>query len=112
MSLSDSAPSTGSMSNTNSGTNSAADSRVAPIVSANSLTSTKASGTGASVVNGLTPGMPGAPGSAVVDFKTHEVTQMPGLVNRWNDFDPLEEVVLGIADGACFPPMEPGCQSE
>lgn len=34
------------------------------------------------------------------------------LVNRWNDFDPLEEVVLGIADDACFPPLEPACQSE
>lgn len=34
------------------------------------------------------------------------------IVNRWNDFDPLEEVVLGIADDACFPPMEPACQSE
>ena len=34
------------------------------------------------------------------------------VVNRWNDFDPLEEVVLGIADDACFPPMEPACQSE
>lgn len=34
------------------------------------------------------------------------------IVNRWNDFDPLEEVVLGIADGACFPPLEPACQSE
>jgi len=33
-------------------------------------------------------------------------------VNRWNDFDPLEEVVLGIADGACFPPIEPACRSE
>jgi len=34
------------------------------------------------------------------------------IVNRWNDFDPLEEVVLGIADGACFPPNEPACQNE
>jgi glycine amidinotransferase len=34
------------------------------------------------------------------------------LVWRWNDFDPLEEVMVGIADGACFPPLEPGCQSE
>ncbi|CAD7970495.1 unnamed protein product [Amoebophrya sp. A120] len=34
------------------------------------------------------------------------------IVNRWNDFDPLEEVILGIADDACFPPMEPACQSE
>jgi glycine amidinotransferase len=34
------------------------------------------------------------------------------LVWRWNDFDPLEEVVVGIADNACFPPLEPACQSE
>ena len=34
------------------------------------------------------------------------------IVNRWNDFDPLEEVIVGIADGACFPPPEPSCQSE
>ncbi|EER01785.1 hypothetical protein Pmar_PMAR015527 [Perkinsus marinus ATCC 50983] len=34
------------------------------------------------------------------------------LVNRWNDFDPLEEVVVGIADGSCFPPHEPACESE
>eukprot|EP00921_Rhytidocystis_pertsovi_P007953 GHVQ01013152.1.p1 GENE.GHVQ01013152.1~~GHVQ01013152.1.p1 ORF type:complete len:373 (+),score=46.04 GHVQ01013152.1:244-1362(+) len=34
------------------------------------------------------------------------------IVHRWNDFDLLEEVVLGIADRACFPPCEPACQSE
>ena len=34
------------------------------------------------------------------------------LVNRWNDWDPLEEIILGIANDACFPPMEPACQSE
>jgi glycine amidinotransferase len=34
------------------------------------------------------------------------------LVWRWNDFDPLEEVMVGIADDACFPPLEPACQSE
>ncbi len=34
------------------------------------------------------------------------------IVNRWTDFDPLEEVILGIADDACFPPLEPSCQSE
>lgn len=34
------------------------------------------------------------------------------IVNRWTDFDPLEEVVLGVADDSCFPPMEPACQSE
>jgi len=35
-----------------------------------------------------------------------------GIVNRWNDFDQLEEVVLGVADDACFPPHEPACQAE
>eukprot|EP00397_Hematodinium_sp_SG-2012_P006202 GEMP01006230.1.p1 GENE.GEMP01006230.1~~GEMP01006230.1.p1 ORF type:complete len:403 (+),score=92.92 GEMP01006230.1:222-1430(+) len=34
------------------------------------------------------------------------------MVNRWNDFDPLEEVVLGSADDACFPPTEPACHPE
>jgi len=34
------------------------------------------------------------------------------LVWRWNDFDPLEEVMVGVADDACFPPLEPACQSE
>ncbi|CAD7946342.1 unnamed protein product [Amoebophrya sp. A25] len=34
------------------------------------------------------------------------------IVNRWTDFDPLEEVILGVADDACFPPLEPACQSE
>ena len=34
------------------------------------------------------------------------------LVNRWTDFDPLQEVILGIADNACFPPLEPACHSE
>jgi len=34
------------------------------------------------------------------------------LVNRWNDFDQLEEVMVGIANNACFPPLEPACQSE
>jgi len=45
--------------------------------------------------------------------KTEEFKMPEGcLVNRWNDFDKLEEVVLGVADGACFPPLEPSCQSE
>ncbi|KAF4722819.1 hypothetical protein FOZ62_010045 [Perkinsus olseni] len=41
----------------------------------------------------------------------NNVSDIP-LVNRWNDFDPLEEVVVGIADGSCFPPHEPACESE
>lgn len=30
------------------------------------------------------------------------------LVNSWNEWDPLEEVVVGRADGACYEPTEPG----
>lgn len=30
------------------------------------------------------------------------------LVNSWNEWDPLEEVVVGIADNACYEPTEPG----
>ena len=30
------------------------------------------------------------------------------LVNSWNEWDPLEEIVVGIADFACFEPQEPG----
>ena len=34
----------------------------------------------------------------------------PVLVNRWNDFDQLEEIMVGVANDACFPPLEPACQ--
>jgi glycine amidinotransferase len=30
------------------------------------------------------------------------------IVNSWNEWDPLEEVVVGSALGACFEPVEPG----
>jgi glycine amidinotransferase len=30
------------------------------------------------------------------------------IVNSWNEWDPLREVVVGIADNACFEPTEPG----
>lgn len=30
------------------------------------------------------------------------------IVSAWNEWDPLEEVVVGIADAACFEPTEPG----
>ncbi len=30
------------------------------------------------------------------------------IVNAWNEWDPLEEVVVGSADQACFEPTEPG----
>ncbi|KIZ19539.1 arginine deiminase family protein [Streptomyces natalensis] len=30
------------------------------------------------------------------------------LVNAWNEWDTLREVVVGSADGACFEPTEPG----
>lgn len=31
-----------------------------------------------------------------------------GIVNSWNEWDTLEEVIVGRADGACFEPTEPG----
>lgn len=30
------------------------------------------------------------------------------IVNSWNEWDPLEEVVVGTATGACYDPSEPG----
>jgi glycine amidinotransferase len=30
------------------------------------------------------------------------------IVNSWNEWDPLEEIVVGCADGASFEPTEPG----
>ena len=30
------------------------------------------------------------------------------IVNAWNEWDELEEVVVGNADNACFEPTEPG----
>lgn len=30
------------------------------------------------------------------------------IVNSWNEWDPLQEVVVGIADDACYEPTEPG----
>jgi hypothetical protein len=30
------------------------------------------------------------------------------IVNSWNEWDELEEMVVGIADYACFEPKEPG----
>ncbi|MBP0019671.1 MAG: glycine amidinotransferase [Cyanobacteria bacterium SBLK] len=30
------------------------------------------------------------------------------LVNSWNEWDDLEEIIVGIADYACFEPTEPG----
>lgn len=33
---------------------------------------------------------------------------MAPIVNSWNEWDPLEEVVVGCADGAYFEPTEPG----
>lgn len=29
------------------------------------------------------------------------------VVNSWNEWDPLRHVILGVADGACFPVSEP-----
>jgi glycine amidinotransferase len=33
---------------------------------------------------------------------------MPLIVNSWNEWDPLEEIVVGSADNSCFEPTEPG----
>jgi glycine amidinotransferase len=33
-------------------------------------------------------------------------------VEAWNEWDPLEEVVVGRVDGACFSPTEPGYRAE
>lgn len=30
-----------------------------------------------------------------------------GIVNSWNEWDPLEEIIVGIADKAVIPPREP-----
>lgn len=32
----------------------------------------------------------------------------PSLVNSWNEWDPLREIVVGVADNANFEPNEPG----
>lgn len=32
------------------------------------------------------------------------------LVSSWNEWDPLDEVVVGRADNACFEPDEPACR--
>ena len=29
------------------------------------------------------------------------------IVSSWNEWDPLEEVVVGIADGSAVPPLHP-----
>jgi len=34
------------------------------------------------------------------------------LVQSWNEWDPLEEIVVGTAAGACFSPLEPGYRAE
>lgn len=34
------------------------------------------------------------------------------IVNSWNEWDPLREIVVGSADGACYEPTEPGCRPQ
>jgi glycine amidinotransferase len=34
------------------------------------------------------------------------------IVGSWNEWDPLEEMVVGRADNACFEPSEPGCRPQ
>jgi len=36
----------------------------------------------------------------------------PSLVNAWNEWDPLEEIIVGRADGAAFEPVEPGSRPQ
>src|SRR3954464_15900146 len=36
------------------------------------------------------------------------MSTLSAVVNSWNEWDPLEEVVVGSADGPCFEPTEPG----
>ncbi|WP_419998124.1 glycine amidinotransferase [Streptomyces boninensis] len=36
------------------------------------------------------------------------MTGSPPAVNSWNEWDPLQEIVVGSADNACFEPTEPG----
>lgn len=31
----------------------------------------------------------------------------PRIVSSWNEWDPLEEIVVGVADNACYEPTEP-----
>jgi glycine amidinotransferase len=37
---------------------------------------------------------------------------VPSLVNAWNEWDPLEEIIVGRADGAAFEPVEPGSRPQ
>jgi glycine amidinotransferase len=41
-----------------------------------------------------------------------DVPPHPELVNSWNEWDKLEEVVVGVADMACFEPIEPGVRPQ
>ena len=34
------------------------------------------------------------------------------VVNSWNDFDPLEHVIVGRADFTCIPPAEPATEAK
>ncbi|MDO3637349.1 serine/threonine protein kinase [Mycolicibacterium arseniciresistens] len=40
------------------------------------------------------------------------MSTLSAVVNSWNEWDPLEEVVVGSADGACFEPTEPGSRPQ
>jgi glycine amidinotransferase len=37
---------------------------------------------------------------------------MQPIVNSWNEWDPLREIVVGSADNACFEPREPGSRPQ
>lgn len=46
------------------------------------------------------------PASAGLDESDSTVPS--SVVSAWNEWDPLEEIVVGRADGACYDPAEPG----
>lgn len=45
---------------------------------------------------------------ADVSGVTRTGTAAAPIVNAWNEWDPLEEILVGRADGACFEPTESG----
>jgi glycine amidinotransferase len=45
--------------------------------------------------------------SATIFERQYAMSTSSAVVNSWNEWDPLEEIVVGSADGACFEPTEP-----
>ncbi len=46
--------------------------------------------------------------SPTIFERLYAMSTFSAVVNSWNEWDPLEEVVVGSADGSCFEPTEPG----